>query len=163
MQMFSGLSSRTQQLLTMSLVLGATAGRHPVLALRQTRLWARPASITSARCRPTCACTSGAVITQLRQNILHSSEFPGQQARHCRVHAACRSSNRRHGRSVSISQYASDLRQRRNTVLYTIAVVLIVLWLLGLITSYTMGGVIHVLLVIAIVMILIQVIQGRRL
>ena len=47
-------------------------------------------------------------------------------------------------------------------MLYTIAVVLIVLWLLGLVTSYTMGGFIHVLLVIAIVMILIQVIQGRR-
>ena len=47
-------------------------------------------------------------------------------------------------------------------MLYTIAVILIVLWLLGLVTSYTMGGVIHVLLVIAAVMILIQVIQGRR-
>jgi hypothetical protein len=48
-------------------------------------------------------------------------------------------------------------------MLYTIAVVLIVLWLLGLVTSYTMGGLIHVLLVIAVVMILLQVIQGRRL
>lgn len=48
-------------------------------------------------------------------------------------------------------------------MLYTIAVVLIILWLLGLVTSYTMGGVIHILLVIAIVMILVQVIQGRRL
>jgi len=47
-------------------------------------------------------------------------------------------------------------------MLYTIAVVLIVLWLLGLVTSYTMGGVIHVLLVIAVVMILFQIIQGRR-
>jgi Family of unknown function (DUF5670) len=47
-------------------------------------------------------------------------------------------------------------------MLYTIAVVLIVLWLLGLITSYTMGGVIHVLLVIAVVLILVQVLQGRR-
>jgi hypothetical protein len=47
-------------------------------------------------------------------------------------------------------------------MLYTIAVILIVLWLLGLLTSYTMGGVIHVLLAIAVVMILIQVIQGRR-
>jgi hypothetical protein len=47
-------------------------------------------------------------------------------------------------------------------MLYTIAVILIVLWILGLVTSYTMGGVIHVLLVIAVVMILIQVIQGRR-
>jgi hypothetical protein len=48
-------------------------------------------------------------------------------------------------------------------MLYTIAVILIVLWLLGLVTSYTMGGFIHVLLVIAIVVILVQVIQGRRL
>jgi Family of unknown function (DUF5670) len=48
-------------------------------------------------------------------------------------------------------------------MLYTIAVILIVLWLLGLVTSYTMGGFIHILLVIAIVVILIQVIQGRRL
>jgi hypothetical protein len=47
-------------------------------------------------------------------------------------------------------------------MIYTIAVILIVLWLLGLVTSYTMGGVIHVLLVIAVVMILFQVIQGRR-
>ena len=47
-------------------------------------------------------------------------------------------------------------------MLYTIAVVLIVLWLLGLVTSYTMGGVIHVLLVIAVIMILVNVISGRR-
>lgn len=48
-------------------------------------------------------------------------------------------------------------------MLETIAVVLVVLWLLGFITSYTMGGLIHVLLVIAVVVILIRVIQGRRL
>jgi len=47
-------------------------------------------------------------------------------------------------------------------MLYTIAVILIVLWLLGFITSYTMGGVIHILLVIAIIMILVNVIRGRR-
>jgi len=47
-------------------------------------------------------------------------------------------------------------------MLWTIAVILIVLWLLGLVTSYTMGGVIHILLVIAIVMILVNVIGGRR-
>jgi len=47
-------------------------------------------------------------------------------------------------------------------MLYTIAVVLIVLWLLGLLSSYTMGGVIHVLLVIAVIMILVRVISGRR-
>ncbi|HZM47160.1 MAG TPA: lmo0937 family membrane protein [Burkholderiales bacterium] len=47
-------------------------------------------------------------------------------------------------------------------MLYTIAVVLIILWLLGLVSSYTIGGLIHVLLVIAIVMILVNVIGGRR-
>jgi len=47
-------------------------------------------------------------------------------------------------------------------MIYTIAVILIVLWLLGLITSYTMGGIIHILLIIAIVMVLVRVIQGRR-
>ena len=47
-------------------------------------------------------------------------------------------------------------------MLWTIAVVLIVLWLLGLVTSYTMGGFIHVLLVIAIIVLLIRLIQGRR-
>ena len=45
----------------------------------------------------------------------------------------------------------------------TIVVVLLVLWLLGLVTSYTMGGLIHILLVVAIVMFLLRVIQGRRL
>jgi hypothetical protein len=48
-------------------------------------------------------------------------------------------------------------------MLGTIAVILIVLWLLGLVTSYTMGGFIHILLVIAIVVILVRVIQGRGL
>ena len=47
-------------------------------------------------------------------------------------------------------------------MLWTIAVILIILWLLGLVTSYTMGGLIHVLLVIAIVVVLVNVIQGRR-
>ena len=47
-------------------------------------------------------------------------------------------------------------------MLWTVAVILIVLWLLGLVTSYTMGGFIHVLLVIAIVVVLISVIHGRR-
>ena len=47
-------------------------------------------------------------------------------------------------------------------MLWTIFVILLVLWLLGLMTSYTMGGFIHILLVIAIVVVLVQVIQGRR-
>jgi len=47
-------------------------------------------------------------------------------------------------------------------MLWTIAVILIVLWLLGLVSSYTIGGYIHILLVIAIVVIVIGFIQGRR-
>jgi len=47
-------------------------------------------------------------------------------------------------------------------MLYTIAVVLVILWLLGLVSSYTMGGFVHVLLVIALVIVLINFLQGRR-
>ena len=47
-------------------------------------------------------------------------------------------------------------------MLWTIVVILLVLWALGLVTSYTMGGLIHLLLVIAIVVVLVRVIQGRR-
>jgi hypothetical protein len=46
--------------------------------------------------------------------------------------------------------------------MWTIAVVLLVLWALGMVSSYTMGGLIHVLLVVAIVVVLIRVIQGRQ-
>jgi len=49
-----------------------------------------------------------------------------------------------------------------HSMLYTLAVVLVVLWLLGLVTSYTMGGFIHILLVIAVIMILVNLISGRR-
>ena len=47
-------------------------------------------------------------------------------------------------------------------MLWTLAVILLVLWMLGLVTSYTMGGLIHVLLVVALVVVVIQIIQGRR-
>jgi Family of unknown function (DUF5670) len=47
-------------------------------------------------------------------------------------------------------------------MLYTIAVVLLVLWVLGLVTSYTLGGFVHILLVVAIVMVLVNLISGRR-
>ena len=47
-------------------------------------------------------------------------------------------------------------------MLWTIFVVLVVLWLLGIVTAYTLGGFIHILLVLAIVVVLIRVIQGRR-
>ena len=47
-------------------------------------------------------------------------------------------------------------------MLYTIAVILIILWLLGLVSSYTMGGFIHVLIVIAVVIVLLRIISGRK-
>ena len=47
-------------------------------------------------------------------------------------------------------------------MLYTVAVVLLILWLLGLVTSYTIGGLIHVLLVIAIVVVLLRIINGQK-
>lgn len=48
-------------------------------------------------------------------------------------------------------------------MLYTIAVVLIILWLLGLVTSYTIGGFIHILLVVAVIVVLVRLISGRKL
>lgn len=47
-------------------------------------------------------------------------------------------------------------------MLWTIAVIMLILWLLGLVTSYTMGGFVHILLVLAIIVVLVRVIQGRR-
>jgi hypothetical protein len=47
-------------------------------------------------------------------------------------------------------------------MLYTIAVILLILWLLGLVTSYTLGGFVHILLVVAIIMIVVNLISGRR-
>ena len=47
-------------------------------------------------------------------------------------------------------------------MLYTIAVVLIILWALGLVTSYTLGGVIHVLLVIALIIVVLNLLRGRK-
>lgn len=47
-------------------------------------------------------------------------------------------------------------------MLWTLALVLLVLWILGLVTAYTMGGLIHILLVVAVVVVLLRIIQGRR-
>jgi hypothetical protein len=47
-------------------------------------------------------------------------------------------------------------------MLYTLAIILVIAWLLGLVSSYTMGGFIHILLVVAIVVVLVRLIQGRR-
>lgn len=47
-------------------------------------------------------------------------------------------------------------------LLWTVAIILVILWLLGMVSSYTLGGFVHILLVLAIVIVLIRVIQGRR-
>jgi hypothetical protein len=47
-------------------------------------------------------------------------------------------------------------------MLYTIVVLLVILWLLGMVTSHTMGGLVHILLVVAIIVVLLRVIQGRK-
>ena len=67
----------------------------------------------------------------------------------------------RHYEDRSGVEYFTPPYERKTTMLYTIAVVLVILWLLGLVSSYTMGGFIHVLLVIAIVLVLLRVISGR--
>jgi hypothetical protein len=53
--------------------------------------------------------------------------------------------------------------ERITVMFYTIAVVLVILWLLGIVTSYTMGGFIHLLLILAVVSVLLRIISGRRL
>ena len=62
------------------------------------------------------------------------------------------------------ARQAVAVRQFTNTkaMLYTIAVVLILLWLLGVVTSYTMGGIVHLLLVVALIMVLVNFFSGRR-
>jgi hypothetical protein len=52
--------------------------------------------------------------------------------------------------------------ERRKAMLWTIFVILLVLWVLGLVTSYTLGGFIHILLVLAVVVLVINLVQGRR-
>jgi hypothetical protein len=68
------------------------------------------------------------------------------------------------GRGVSAPRTGLEFRPKKpleHSMLYTLAVVLLILWLLGLVTSTTMGGFIHILLVIALVVILVKVITGR--
>lgn len=64
---------------------------------------------------------------------------------------------------MDTSSLAVALRlERKNLMLETLVVILLALWLLGFATSYTLGGLIHILLVIAIVVVLVRVIQGRN-
>jgi len=52
--------------------------------------------------------------------------------------------------------------EKVHSMLYTIAVILLILWALGLVTSYTLGGFVHILLVVAVIMILVNLLSGRR-
>ena len=61
---------------------------------------------------------------------------------------------------VQVTCYPIEMEE--DHMMWTIAVVLIILWLLGFVSNYTMGGFIHILLVIAIVVVLIRIIQGRK-
>ena len=54
------------------------------------------------------------------------------------------------------------MREERSNMLWTIFVVLLVLWLMGVVTSYTLGGLIHMLLLVAVAAVLVRVIQGRK-
>jgi hypothetical protein len=97
------------------------------------------------------------------------AEYEGEN---CCTYAPTPGSGRRLGRCSKVVDESirapcapgkSEINSERiANMLYTIAVVLIILWLLGLVTSTTMGGLIHVLLVIAIVVVLLRVISGRK-
>jgi hypothetical protein len=65
-------------------------------------------------------------------------------------------------RTVSTESGSQGFNPRRRQMLWTIFVILLVLWLLGVVTSYTLGGFIHVLLVVAVVLAIMQLLQGRR-
>jgi hypothetical protein len=70
----------------------------------------------------------------------------------------------RSGADFGVGQFVHwsiRVKERKN-MLWTLAVLLLVLWMLGLVTSYTMGGLIHILVVVAVVVVLLRIIQGRR-
>jgi Family of unknown function (DUF5670) len=69
---------------------------------------------------------------------------------------------RQFGLPVALKSIGLAVSKENTNMLWTIFVVLLVLWALGLVTAYTMGGLIHLLLVIALVVLVIQLIQGRR-
>ena len=69
-----------------------------------------------------------------------------------------------HGEATAAWNHGAvpELNQKGPNVLYTLAVILLILWLLGMVGSYTLGGLIHILLVVALVMIVVNLISGRR-
>lgn len=62
----------------------------------------------------------------------------------------------------TLRHHSDTINHHKLIMLYTIALILIVLWLLGLVTGYTMGSFIHILLVVAVIMVLLRLISGRR-
>jgi len=64
--------------------------------------------------------------------------------------------------TIRRSKVSLGNNNERHPMIYTIAVVLIILWLLGMVSSYTLGGLIHVLLVIALVVIVVNLLRGRK-
>ena len=88
------------------------------------------------------------------------ADMPAVRKFHAAILISCQ---RDTGMSVTRGGTEFNSKHERIIVmLYTIAVVLIVLWLLGLVSSYTMGGFVHILLVIAIVVVLLRIISGRK-
>jgi hypothetical protein len=63
---------------------------------------------------------------------------------------------------VKIARLSAGTNERSFAMLWTIAVILLILWLLGVVSSYTLGGFIHILLVLAIIAVLVRLIQGRN-
>jgi len=66
------------------------------------------------------------------------------------------------GISITLLRRPKNLIEKEHAMLWTIFIILLVLWAVGLVTSYTLGGFIHLLLVVAVVVLLINLIQGRR-
>ena len=101
--------------------------------------------------------TNGKIGT--RAQVLHLSALdPDHVAQH-----RCRISKYLSGLfGPTLAMDHDGVRKERANMLWTICVILLVLWALGMVTSYTMGGFLHVLLILAIVVLLVRVIQGRR-
>ena len=96
---------------------------------------------------------------------LHRKPLPASSARKVVEHASPRPASltaREWHDPGELPHVGFALRKETPTMLYTLAVVLLMLWLLGLVSSYTMGGFIHILLVVAIVMVLLRLISGRK-
>src|ERR1019366_8305349 len=84
------------------------------------------------------------------------------RCRFCTLQCASRSSAPYSSTSPLWTRACNHLSRRRKTMLWTICLVLLVLWALGMATSYTAGGLIHVLLVIGLIVLVFRLIQGRR-